>query len=302
MRLTAVIPTRNRPIDLGKAVASVLAQTRLPDTLMIVDQSPGDESRLAVEGLLAGGAALRLDYVHDTAITGLVDAKRVAAGRADGEVVCFLEDDIVLEEDYFEQIERGFAGRPEMLGCCGVVTNLPPLPAFYVGLFHLFHRGVFRDPRVGVHGFVAGRGHALISSHALSGGVSAWRREVFAEIRFDVENDFFMLEDIDFSTRAHARYGERFFINPNAQLAHHMSPVNRTRLGQRQQRKLREYVTFYKKRRGRTGAFVSLAWLVAGLFLEALFQAATARSLAPVAGALAGLSEGIRRPLKGEER
>ena len=42
MRLTAVIPTRNRPVDLGKAVASVLTQTRLPDTLMIVDQSPGD--------------------------------------------------------------------------------------------------------------------------------------------------------------------------------------------------------------------------------------------------------------------
>ena len=302
MRLTAVIPTRNRPTDLGKAVASVLAQTRLPDTLMIVDQSPGDESRLAVEGLFAGAAPLRLDYVHDTAIAGLVDAKRVAAGRADGDVVCFLEDDIVLEPDYFEQIERGFAVRPEMLGCCGVVTNLPPLPALYVSLFHIFHRGIFRDPRVGVHGFVAGRGHVLVPSHALSGGVSAWCREVFAEIRFDIENDFFMLEDIDFSTRAHERFGKRFFINPNARLAHYMSPVNRARLGQRQQRKLREYVTFYKKRRGRTSAFVSLVWLVAGLFLEALFQAATARSLAPVAGTLTGLAEGIRRPLKGEER
>lgn len=39
--ITAVIPTRNRPVDLVKAVASVLSQTRLPDEFMIVDQSPG---------------------------------------------------------------------------------------------------------------------------------------------------------------------------------------------------------------------------------------------------------------------
>ncbi|MBK6632558.1 MAG: glycosyltransferase family 2 protein [Betaproteobacteria bacterium] len=305
MRLTAVIPTRNRPADLGKAVASVLAQTRLPDTLMIVDQSPGDESRLAVESQLAGGASLRLDYVHDTAITGLVDAKRVAAGRADGDVVCFLEDDIVLEADFFEQIERGFVERPEMLGCCGVVTNLPPLPAFYVTLFHLFHRGMFADRRVGIHGFANGRGQALIASDYLSGGLSAYRREVFAAVPFDTVNELFMTEDIDFSTRAARHFGAHFFINPNARLAHHMSPVNRAAIGARQRRKAREFFVFYKKRRTGLADGMAFAWLLCGLAIEACFAAARYRRMGALAGFFAGIGDGMGwrvREIAGRDR
>jgi GT2 family glycosyltransferase len=298
MRLTAVIPTRNRPADLGKAVASVLCQTRLPDTLIVVDQSPGDESRRAVETLLAGGAPLRVDYVHDTAITGLVDAKRVAARRADGDVVCFLEDDIVLEPDYFEQIEQGFAVRPDMLGCCGVVTNLPPLPTFYVGLFHLFHRGMFTDRRVGIHGFAQGRGHALIPSDYLSGGLSAYRREVFEEVPFDTANGLFMTEDIDFSTRAVQYFGERFFINPNARLAHYMSPLNRGTVGARQRRKIREFFVFYKKRCRRAVDTVAFAWLLCGLAVEACFAVIRYRHPAALTGFVGGLVDGLRWQLR----
>lgn len=293
MRLTAVIPTRNRPADLGKAVASVLDQTRRPDTLIVVDQSPGDESRRTVEALLAESGPLRVDYVHDTAVTGLVDAKRVAAGRADGDVVCFLEDDIVLEPDYFEQIERGFAGRPEMLGCCGVVTNLPPLPAFYVGLFRLFHRGLFADRRVGIHGFAQGRGHALIPSNYLSGGLSAYRREVFAAVPFDTANGLFMTEDIDFSTRAAHKFGPRFYINPNARLEHHMSPVNRAALHARQRRKVREFFVFYKKRRSGPADDLALAWLLCGLAIEAIFAAFRQLHPGTIAGFLAGVWDGM---------
>ena len=298
MRLTAVIPTRNRPVDLAKAVASVLAQTRQPDTLIVVDQSPGDESRRAVEALLAGGGPMRVDYVHDTAITGLVDAKRVAAGRADGDVVCFLEDDIVLEPDYFEQIERGFAGRPEMLGCCGVVTNLPPLPAFYVRLFHLFHRGMFADRRVGIHGFAQGRGHALVPSDYLSGGLSAYRREVFEAVPFDTANRLFMTEDIDFSTRAVRCFGARFFINPNARLAHYMSPLNRDAVGARQRRKAREFCIFYKKRRRSLADALAFAWLLCGLAIEAGFAAIRHRRPAALGGFFAGVADGLRWRLR----
>lgn len=306
MRLTAVIPTRNRPADLVKAVDSVLGQTRRPDTLIVVDQSPGDESRRAVETLLAAGPLLCVDYVHDTAITGLVDAKRVAAGRADGDIVCFLEDDVVLEPDYFEQIERGFVEHPEMLGCCGVVTNLPPLPAFYIGLFHLFHRGMFADRRVGIHGFAQGRGQALIPSDYLSGGLSAYRREVFEAVPFDTANELFMTEDIDFSTRAAQRFGARFYINPNACLEHHMSPVNRATLHARHRRKVREFFVFYKKRRSSPMDDLAFAWLICGLAIEASFATIRQLHLGAIAGFLAGVWDGIawrlREVPKGEVR
>ncbi len=302
MLITAVIPTKNRPADLARAVTSIRNQQRLPDELLIVDQSLDDASRTAVEAALEG-SPLRslLSYVHDSGIRGLVPAKAEAVRRARGDLVCFLEDDVVLEPDYVAQIERGFLDTPGMLGCCGVVTNLPPLPAGYVRMFHFFHRGIFRDVRVGVHGVTSGRGLPLIPSDYLSGGLSAYRREVFVAVRFDVENDFFMLEDIDFSTRAAQRFGERFFINPNARLEHRMSPLNRAVLGSRQRRKLREFLVFYKKRRA-AGSPLTMLLLLAGLLLEAGHQAVRARTPSPIIGYLLGLRDGVRWTLTRKPR
>lgn len=293
--LTAVIPTRNRPVDLRKAVASIITQTRLPDELIIVDQSPGDESKVIVHDLVVGWPGLTLNYIHDTSIIGLVDAKRVAVERAMGAIVCFLEDDVVLEDDYLEQIEYGFAERPEMIGCCGIVTNPPPQAKYYEALFNLFHRGLYHDIRVGIYGRQATLGEEMIPSSVLSGGLSAWRREVFPVVKFDVANDFHMYEDMDFSTRVARYFGDRLYINPRARLAHYASPVNREILGLRQQRKLRECITYYKKRRTWPWAFPSLAWLLLGLLLEATHQSLSVRSTGPLRGFLAGLRDGIAK-------
>lgn len=298
LRITAVVPTKNRPDDLPGAVASVYAQARMPDELLIVDQSPDNASRSRVEALAwRHPDAPTLVYVHDASIQGLVHAKQVAVQKATGDIVCFLEDDEVLDHDYFAAIDRSFSEHPEMLGCCGLVTNLPALPAGYVRLFHLFHRGIFRDARVGVHGHLTNPDRSLIPSDYISGGLSCWRREVFQQVPFDIENGFHMLEDIDFSTRAADAFGPRFFINPAARLKHNMSPVNREVLGPRQRRKLREYLVFYRKRATRPHAGLHLAWLLAGLFLEAAAQSVRARRLAPLVGYFSGIADGVRWPL-----
>jgi GT2 family glycosyltransferase len=293
--ITAVIPTRNRPEDLERAVLSVCAQTRPPDELAIIDQSAGTESRSRILALLSTRAGrMKIDYVHDPSIAGLVAAKAVAVSRASGDIVCFLEDDVVLEPEYIASLEAAFIANPQMVGSCGIVTDLPPLPRHYFRLFHFFHRGIFHDARVGVHGVVTGSGHALIPSDYLSGGLSAYRREVFATVPFDVPNGFFALEDIDFSTRVAHAYGPHLYINPNARLEHRMSPVNRAVLGPRQARKVREFVVFYKKRRGRGAKPAHLALLACGLLLEAVFQAVRSRSAAPIGGYFRGLWQGAR--------
>jgi GT2 family glycosyltransferase len=292
MLITAVIPTRNRPADLERAVASVLAQSRPPDELAIIDQSRDDASRVRVETLFRHAARTpALDYVHDPTIAGLVAAKKAAVARAKGDIVCFLEDDVVLEADYIREIERGYLETPGMIGACGIVTGLPPMPPFYFRLFHFFHRGIFHDPRVGVHGVAGGDGRLIPSSY-LSGGLSAYRREVFEAVPFDVANAFFALEDIDFSTRVARRFGPHLYINPNARLAHHMSPVDRAALGARERRKVREFLVFYKKRRGEARPR-HLALLLTGLFLEAAFRGLQHRSLSPMPGYFRGLWDGL---------
>lgn len=297
LNLAVVIPTKNRPDDLVLAVRSIIAQTKKPSTLVVVDQSDSDQGRRAVEHITKG-AEIQVVYILDAAICGLVAAKSESLRYANGDVICFLEDDVILELDYLAEIEAGFLANQDMLGCCGLVADMGEGIKGYVSYFRLFHRGIFFDPRVGVHGHVVGKGHALIPSHALSGGLSAWRREVFNSVKFDISNDFFMLEDIEFSTRAARVFGKRFYVNPNARLDHRVSPVNREKLTSRQRRKIREYVVFYKKRKGWQWATASLLWLLVGLFLESLFQTVRHRSPAVILNYFLGLWDGIRWRLR----
>ena len=295
--ISAVIPTRSRPHDLAKAVKSIMCQTTPPSELIIIDQSPDNSSKAKVESLMSGGVCISLTYILDQNIGGLVEAKHVGACTAKGDIVCFLEDDVVLESKFLEEIVRGFETHPDMLGCCGVITNPPPQPKYYGFMFHLFHRGIYHDKRVGIYGNHAVEGHALIESRCISGGLSAWKKEVFAHVSFDLRNGFHMYEDIDFSTRVAAAFGNRLFINPNARLAHYCSPINRLVLGARQRRKMNECVTFYRKRRGWAWARTSMAWLITGCLLEAALQSIKVRSAVPLVGCCRGIVDGFFKTL-----
>lgn len=297
--ISAVIPTRNRPDDLLHAVESTIKQKRQPDELLIIDQSTDDISKKAVSKLFVGlDTHIALKYILDASIAGLVAAKETAIAKSSGDLIMFLEDDVVLLEDYIANMEQGFIENSEMMGSCGLVVEVPVSNA-YERLFHLFHRGIFHDERVGLHGNRNGSLKEMIPSSYLSGGLSAYRREVFERIRFDTKNDFFMLEDINFSTRAVREFGrEKFFINTTARLEHRMSAANRNRFKLRYDRKLREYICFYKLNSEQKSSFACLLWLLAGLFLEAFFEFLKSFNFGPLKGYFTGLFKGIRQKVQ----
>jgi GT2 family glycosyltransferase len=297
MTLSAVIPTRNRPEDLVKAVASVLAQTLPPDELLVVDQSPGDESARLVQAMFPPGSPTRLVYIHDTGITGLVDAKRVAAARAGGDIICFFEDDVILEPDYMAELERGFDSKPDMCGCSGVITNPPKSSALYIAAQRFFFRGIFRDPRLPIFDRALRGADELMPCDVLSGGLSAWRRDVFNHVAFDSKNGFFMFEDMEFSTRIVKALGHHLYVNPRARLEHHFSAVNRDVHGVRQRRKLAEALIFFKKRRDWPGARGGLLMVALWWLGEAFVQTVRLRSAGPVLGYFRGVFDGFRKPL-----
>jgi GT2 family glycosyltransferase len=297
LTLTAVIPTKNRPDDLRNALASVLTQTRRPDELLIVDQSAGEDSLLLSQEMCGAVPGMTLTYIHDPTVTGLVDAKRVGSSRAAGDVICFLEDDVILEPAYFAEIAAGFRTRPDMIGCSGIQTNPPRTSPLYVAAHDVFFRGIFRDGRVR-HTLEALDGRAgLIACDVLSGGLSCWRRHVFVQVTFDVANGFHLLEDMEFSTRVVQAFGHHLYINPRARLEHVGSPVNRDLHGARQRRKTCEALMFYRKRRGWSGAGLGLLSVMVWWLGEACVQAVRNGTPGPIRGYVRGIADGIRRPL-----
>ena len=63
--LTAIIPTRNNPDDLVNTVHSLVTQEKLPDELIIVDQSNDDTSRVLVTKIMSDYPRIKLVYIHN---------------------------------------------------------------------------------------------------------------------------------------------------------------------------------------------------------------------------------------------
>lgn len=294
MKITVVIPTKNRPRDLMAAVKSIINQSRRPDQMVIVDQSNDTASRDAVTAEMNRAPEIILTYIYDPTIKGLVAAKAESLKVSSGEIICFLEDDVVLEPKYIGAIEDGFLRKDTMLGCSGVVTNPPKVGKPYLFFYDLFHLGIFEDRRPKVYASITPESQALIESNALSGGLSAWRKEVFNNVKFDVRNGFHMLEDFEFSKRVTGFFGRRFYINSKARLEHNFSPINRDILDIKQQRKVTEYILYYKKNCSDPYALSTMLWLVIGLFIDSALQSVSSRTILPLLGTIRGIRSGMR--------
>jgi len=297
-KISVIIPTKNRPLDLSRAVESIISQSRVPEQLIIVDQSEINESLILIENYLKKINFTEYTYIHDENINGLVSAKKVGVNNSSGDIVSFLEDDIILEPNYIENIENGFMSIPNMLGCSGIIINHPSRSKPHQIIFDIFHLGIFKDDRDKFFGKKFINSSDIVLCNMLSGGVSSWRKEVFSAIPFDDKNGFHMLEDIDYSTRAAEYYGNRFYINTMAHLSHFSSPLNRDSARVKYCRKTFEFIMFYKKRKSVSFAFTSLFWLLIGLALDSIAKSLSDRSLEPLKGFLNGVYQGFNADIK----
>jgi len=289
LKISAIIPTKNRPNDLIDAIDSVLLQTLTPIELIIVDQSQEPSSYL-FSGKFCH-SPINLRYVHRPDITSLVQAKQFGVSVSNGAFVSFLEDDIVLDCNFFQKLADGFKQKTEMIGCCGRITNQPNSSKLYTFLHTLFFQGILYDPRVKI--FNSNEKVDLVESHMISGGLSMWKSSVFDLEHFDTKNGFFMMEDVEFSTRLAKRVPNGLFVNCQAMAIHKVSPVNRLEYDLRQAQKMREAVIFYKKRRRWKGAMLGISLAMVWWTLGAVMECFERRTLSPLRGHVLGVARGL---------
>lgn len=218
MRISVIIPTKNRREDLRSTLEDLAAQTRKPDEVLIVDQS-------AMPSFEPGSVQLAVNYIHAPNISGAAVARNVAMDQATGDLWVFLDDDVILEPQYIEEIVRAYT--PEIAGVSGIITNYS-VPPFSRRLFDkLFVRGAFSDDRQPIYWHaneLRYKGPQKVRQFGC--GVMSFRAEVIRNLRFDPKlTGGSLAEDIDFC--AHLPRGSKLLIAPNARLIHKLSAVGR---------------------------------------------------------------------------
>ena len=231
MRLSAIIPTKNRPPELAIVVRDLLSQTLLPSEIVIIDQSPDDAGRHLVMNLFeAAPDAVRnsvgLQYVLDTSISGGSAARNRGMDIATGDVWLCLDDDVELERNFLQEIVAVFRERPDLSGVCGVITNYAPPPWPFRLWDRVFALGPFHDERQPIYWSADRlRDSKPIRVHKLNGGAMAFRADTLRGVRFDSNlGGYSLAEDVDFASRIEPGI---MVMTPRARLIHKRSPGSR---------------------------------------------------------------------------
>ena len=278
-KLSLVIPTKNRPEDLIELVDSIMSQSLMPDELIIIDQSDTSKSKELIQSRWKDASNSKLTYILDPSIKGLVDAKRHGTLISSHDLVCFLDDDLILDNHFLKQIVEPFQFDTKILGSSGVFINFPRRSKLYSVMYSLFHKGIFSDPRPQVFRKYEGYANPLLSTNVLWGGITIWNADVLKKVPFDDKNFLFMMEDFDYSAKVRSNLGNNFFINPNARAIHNHSEINRASETEQEARKISEYIAYYKKRSTKFIDLIHLLWLLIGLFLHVLYQSLKVRNI-----------------------
>jgi len=225
-KLAIVIPTIGREAELRRMLTSLVAQTRRPDQVIIVDE----------DGCTRASADEfpQLD-ITVIVLPGSASAKRNAgpkAARPETTLIGFMDDDIVLGQQAIENLLRFWETAMEGLG--GTSLNWANAPALFAARLKslrltsrlgLYQRGVGMVLPSGFHTHAANLPQSAYVQWLPSGAV-VFLRKVLEEFCFD---EWFAgygyLEDLDFSSRVGKKY--RLAVVADAHFYHYPSRIGR---------------------------------------------------------------------------
>lgn len=284
MTLSIVIPTLDRLEPLCQTLESIARQSKLPEEIIVIDQSRTLEPKQAVEKAwqaLPHSDKIILKYLIKTGLSGSSEARNVGIDLASSEVILFLDDDVILEPDFLERVLEPYSDE-SVGGVGGVITNYDP-PAWPDRILRtIFFRGPFFDSRQQFYWNAAKLRHSGPSAiDRLGGGLMSFRRNVCQTVRFDLNFTGYSLgEDVDFSYNVSRRW--KVLIHPQARLIHLRSPGTRPKTDWRLH-EMRSYAYLYRKNWA-TGFKNRLAflWLRTWFLIQVVMSSLRARSTAPL--------------------
>jgi GT2 family glycosyltransferase len=242
---TLIVCTFMRPKPLLKLLKSVKSQTLYPNEILIIDGSSNNKTEIILnENTFDNSKYFRVNDED----RGLTKQRNFGVSRVaeTSEIICFLDDDTVLEPHYFENLINTYNFHKDALAVGGYIINEVnweqsdsknnPSKFYFDGWmreepsrFKLRRKfGLQPDTEPGfLPTFSHGRSIGFLPPSGkiyeveqIMGGVSSYKKEVFKNLSFS--NYFIgygLYEDTDFSLRL-AKLG-KLYVNTNATLSHY---------------------------------------------------------------------------------
>lgn len=228
-----------------KLLDSVYKQTLVPDEILVIDGSYDEETKVLLKKPNLPGLKYFKVGVEERGLTRQRNYGVTKTGKDIG-VICFLDDDIILDQEYFQNLINTYEEFPDAIGVGGYIMeevkwerteNSPSYSEFKIdgwtrklGSRHLFRKrlGLFSTKPPGVMpdfsnglstGFLPPSGKTYPVEYFM-GGVASYKKELFDRIGFSSYFEGYGLyEDMDFCLRT-SRRGQ-LYVNTAAKVHHY---------------------------------------------------------------------------------
>ncbi|WP_297090423.1 glycosyltransferase family 2 protein [Thermococcus sp.] len=243
MSVSVIISTLyKRPREFKECLESIIEQTVRPTEVIIINGSfdgSWEKMREEFEDIFKKmrDAGIAVKHIPLPGAS-LPHARNTGAKLGKGEILLFLDDDVVLERDYIENLIKVYEKYSNAMGVQGFITNrirpnnLLIRFGFLKFLWWLLQRGYYE---VDVHKQLPSifevlphRVTKVIGRESFSGTNMSYRREVFKTLEFDERLKRYAIgEDKDFSYRVHKLFPGSLYQTPHARLVHQEAPAGR---------------------------------------------------------------------------
>lgn len=268
LRLTLIICTKDRETVLRQTLTTVFQQSTLPDEILIVDDGALDRDAIVT---FVEQQGIPCHYLRK-ATPGLAASRNLGVQQATGDIILFLDDDVLLDPGYMAAVMALFAADP--IGRLGGVTGT--LQIDYAAGVRPFLQFFGLDGTT--PGAILPSGSGILVRQGeitqpmavqwLSGCNMAYRREVFTQFHFDQRlGAYGWGEDRDFSYRVGQRY--QLMATPAAQLIHLKATggrINARYMGFMETNYL--YRFFAKNMPKRPHNWLALSWSLLGIMVK----------------------------------
>ncbi len=198
--LSIVIAVYNGAHFLQKCLPAIEAAADKETEVILVDDGSTDNSAEI-------GKFFEAKVIELAECKGAANARNIGVSEARGEVILFVDADVVIQPDTIKNVRRIFADNSEISAFFGSYDNAPGEPDFfsqYRNLMHHFHHQTSRR-----------------EAETFWSGFGAIKRRVFLEMDgFDARKfEIPSIEDIELGYRLHKK-GYRILLVPELQVKH----------------------------------------------------------------------------------
>jgi glycosyltransferase involved in cell wall biosynthesis len=122
--MSAIVATRNRAVVFDRTLTSLRAQSGIPQELIVIDASSDEETRRAVVRFSAQVKDKGCSVIWQPAAAhGAAVQRNQGTGLATQPMVCFIDDDILFEEDCLVRLMQAFVSDPGLGGASALIVN-----------------------------------------------------------------------------------------------------------------------------------------------------------------------------------